>query len=389
MGSGQGALVRCSVRDGAVVPYWLSERDQPWIRDLIEAYLAFAGEPRGRLDAHLRRLSGEARTGTGWAVAVNVLDRAFKTETTAAVPPQEARAAVFRSAAGRGPRAAVMATIAGELDVSVEALESSLFADLPGQRRLMAPEAAVSAASVALQCNLAIAQAALKSSSEVVVMPEGNARAIVRHAWLRGLICTVSRPEPDGPVSLEISGPLSLFKQTSLYGRHLAELIPLLAWSRRFRLEASCVIRGSRGRLRLGPADPIPAAAAQRLYDSLLEKRFAREFTRLAGEWELLREPEPIAVEGTLVFPDFSITHRRDRTRRWLLEIVGFWTATYVEQKLRRLRSAGLLRLILCIDASRDCGAGELPAGCSVVRYRKRIDPSSVLETIEAADARH
>ena len=147
MGSGQGALVRCSVRDGAVVPHWLTERDHPWVRDLIEDYLAFAGEPRGRLDAHLGRLSGEARTGTGWAVAVNVLDRAFRTETVAVVPPQEARAAVFRSAAGRRPRAAVMATIAGKLDVSVEALESSLFADLPGQRMLKAPEAPVSAAS--------------------------------------------------------------------------------------------------------------------------------------------------------------------------------------------------------------------------------------------------
>lgn len=39
-----------------------------------------------------------------------------------------------------------------------------------------------------------------------------------------------------------------------------------------------------------------------------------------------------------------------------LLEIVGFWTADYVAKKLRRWRAAGLGRLILSIDAARNCG---------------------------------
>jgi predicted nuclease of restriction endonuclease-like RecB superfamily len=59
-------------------------------------------------------------------------------------------------------------------------------------------------------------------------------------------------------------------------------------------------------------------------YDSRLEERFAREFRRVAPDWDLLREPEPIAAEGALIFPDFALQHRSDPSRRWLLEIVGF-----------------------------------------------------------------
>jgi predicted nuclease of restriction endonuclease-like RecB superfamily len=92
-----------------------------------------------------------------------------------------------------------------------------------------------------------------------------------------------------------------------------------------------------------------------------------------------VREPEPVAAEGTLIFPDFAIQRCGDPTRRWLLEIVGFWTADYIEHKLRRLRAARLPRLILCLDADRDCGEHELPAEARVVRFRKRIDSEAVL----------
>jgi predicted nuclease of restriction endonuclease-like RecB superfamily len=72
---------------------------------------------------------------------------------------------------------------------------------------------------------------------------------------------------------------------------------------------------------------------APRRYDSLLEERFAREFRRLAPAWDVIREPEPIAAAGTLIFPDFAVQRRSDPTRRWLLEIVGFfWTPDYVKR---------------------------------------------------------
>jgi predicted nuclease of restriction endonuclease-like RecB superfamily len=75
--------------------------------------------------------------------------------------------------------------------------------------------------------------------------------------------------------------------------------------------------------------------------------------------------------------------NRQDPSDRWLIEIMGFWTADYVAKKLRRLRSAGLGRLILCVDATRNCGSDELPHGAHVLKFKKRVDVRDVLNIIE------
>lgn len=97
----------------------------------------------------------------------------------------------------------------------------------------------------------------------------------------------------------------------------------------------------------------------------------------------MIREPEPIAATGTLIFPDFAVQHRSDRTRRWLLEIMGFWTPDYVKRKLALYRSARLSNLILCIDEGRNCAEADLPSGARVVRYRCRLDAAAVLQLVE------
>ncbi len=63
-------------------------------------------------------------------------------------------------------------------------------------------------------------------------------------------------------------------------------------------------------------------------------------------DWDLVREPAPLRAGDHLIFPDFAIYHRRDPTRRALLEIVGFWTPRYLEAELQRLRAAGAPNLI-------------------------------------------
>jgi predicted nuclease of restriction endonuclease-like RecB superfamily len=40
-----------------------------------------------------------------------------------------------------------------------------------------------------------------------------------------------------------------------------------------------------------------------------------------------------VPVGDTVIFPDFALHHRRDAGRRWLVEIVGFWTADYLARK--------------------------------------------------------
>jgi predicted nuclease of restriction endonuclease-like RecB superfamily len=268
--------------------------------------------------------------------------------------------------------------VASSLDVTPEELEASLFADLPGERIVTGLAVPLSPTELALRANLALTQALLFRATGVTLEVEGNARTLVRHAKLRGLICTVSRGSRGMDTVLEVSGPLALFRRTILYGRALGTLVPHLAWCQRFRLRAACVLEERVVDLQLGTGDPILPADAPRQYDSQIEERFAREFRRLAPDWDVLREPEPVAAGTRLVFPDFALQHRYDSARRWLLEIVGFWTPDYVRRKLALYRVAGIANLILCIDEDRACAEGDLPVGAIVVRFRRRVDAAAV-----------
>jgi predicted nuclease of restriction endonuclease-like RecB superfamily len=280
---------------------------------------------------------------------------------------------------------AVLSRVAKSLGVTVGDLRDSLFADLPGERLVEAPPRSVSAIELALRTNLALVQRLLFRATTLRVEVEGYTRPLVRHAKWRGLICTIADRSGRGGVSLEISGPFALFRNTGLYGRALGELIPLLAWCSRFHLDAECVIDGRRRALQLATGDPIFPAAAPRQYDSRIEERFAREFRRAAPEWDVVREPEPIAVDRTLIFPDFALQRRSDPGQRWLLEIVGFWTPDYVARKLALYRKALVPNLILCIDEARNCADGDLPPGARIVYFRRHMDPVAVLRAISLA----
>ncbi|HZL19077.1 MAG TPA: DUF790 family protein [Polyangia bacterium] len=302
--------------------------------------------------------------------------------------PIELRAQLFgEAAASERSAGSVLEGIAARLGLSPGGVIDALFADLPGERPVRAPQPAPTPAEAALRTNLAIAQAVMMRASRVDLQVEGGVRPIVRLAKLRGLLCTIADvAEAPRPV-LEISGPFSLFRHTLLYGRALAELLPHLAWCARFELRAACTLRGRLVTVAIESGDPIFPAAPPALFDSRLEERFARDMARLAPDWDLLREPEPVRAGGTLIFPDFLLRHRLHPERQALIEIVGFWTPDYLTAKLDKLRQANLSACILCVDEDRACAAGNLPAGMSVVPFRRRVDAAAVLRQVESLTA--
>ena len=313
--------------------------------------------------------------------------------------PSELRAALFGDAAARATSvsvAEIVANTATRLDLTPEELGARLFSDLPGERPVHAPTPLPTTADIALHTNLAIAQAVLMRASEVFLNVEGGVRPIVRLAKLRGLLCTITElPHAPRP-TLEISGPFSLFRHTLVYGRALAELVPHLAWCARFDLTAVCALRGRMARVSIESGDPIFPAAAPAAYDSQLEERFARDVTRLAPDWDVIREPEPLRAGASLIFPDFLLRHRIHPERRALVEIVGFWTPQYLATKLAKLREANAdmgdatstsPAFLLCIDEQRGCAPSELPPGMPVVTFRRRIDAAAVMREVERLTA--
>lgn len=135
---------------------------------------------------------------------------------------------------------------------------------------------------------------------------EGGSPSVVRHAKLRGLVVIV-RGESEDAVRLDVSGPYSLFRHTLLYGRALGELVPFLAWTARYRLEAACAWAGNDARLRLESGAPIFPSSEPRPYDSKVEERFARDFRRGGAGRDLVREPRAIRAGGTAGLPGFRV----------------------------------------------------------------------------------
>ena len=376
-------LLSYSAVGALVVPRFLGEHDQPWLRALLDEHERFVGRPQRELDARLREPLAFESPPTRRKHAIQVLAKLRRgRDRRVAIPPRRARALVFAEAARtEKPRATLLSSVAATLGVTADELQDSLFADLPGER-LIAPLPSVSPAELALRTNLALVQALLSRATSVRIEAEGNSRALVRHAKWRGLICTVASRSGAGGAVLDLSGPFALFRHTRLYGRALGELVPLLPWCRRFHLVGNCVLEGRQLALELRPGDPIFPAVEPRRYDSRLEEHFARDFRRLAPAWDVVREPEPVPVGSMLIFPDFALQHRTDAARRWLLEIVGFWTPDYVANKLALYRRARLPNLILCIDDHRNCAEADLPSAALVVRFRRRVDAAAVLRCV-------
>lgn len=384
------ALLPYSLKDGQIVPYFFTEGDHPGLRALLDEFDRYMGRPQRELHARLREPLPGAMRPRKQKLAAHVIGRIWGSGQAMSLPPHRVRAALFLEAArSHQKREAVIAQVAKGFDVAQNDLEVALFADLPGERVVGPPTCHVSPAEIALRANLALAQGIIFRSIGVRISLDGGARAVVRHAKLRGLICTAERDMTsmrDGTV-LAISGPYALFRRTLLYGKALGELLPLLVWCESFRLEANCVLRDQSLTLVLGSSDPIFPSAEPRRYDSAVEEHFASDFRREGRDWDVTREPEPVAAGGTLVFPDFALRHRVTG-RRFLLEILGFWTPGYVERKLAQFREARLDNLILCIDADRNCAAEDLPPGVPVVRFRRRVDANAVLRIVEGSTAR-
>ena len=367
----------------STLPYF-GAHDHPWMLALIDEYRRFAGRRSAELAARLREPLRVQCRPDRLALARRVMEQLCRPATRSEIPPHKAREALFRAAVDRGPRVAAVRAAADAMSSEPRALLDAMFADLPGEKLLPEPPPDLEPSALALRANLALVAGTLARASKVRIVLHGNARDIVRLAQLRGLLCVVhGDPNDDSSLILEISGPLSLFRRTHVYGRTLASLVPRLAHCDRFELHAECTLDHEPALICVRSGDPIFPADPPKRFDSKLEQRFARDFARSAPDWDLIREPAPVATEGTLIFPDFALVHRRNPAHRAWLEIVGFWTPAYLSEKLRRLRSAGLDRLILCIDANLNCGPDDFPEGARIVRFKRRIDPAAVLMLLE------
>jgi uncharacterized protein len=363
-------------------PAFLSAVVEPWLRTLLDERARFVGRPARAFDVRVAEGVGAAPAHK-LRSALRALARCEQRPPSSKHGPALRRAVFCSSSEGHG-RSAVMEAVARARGITILELEAQLFADLESERALGPLTAPLSAAELAARSNVEVLTQILARALLVRIEAYGEVRAVVRHAKLLGLLCDLV-PSGKGPLAvLEISGPFALFQHSRLYARALASLVPRLAHCGTYRLEADCVLSGGArlGRVTVRAGDPVLPARELPRFDSALEERFASDFGLLAPDWELVREPTPLRAGRQLVFPDFGLRHRATG-ELFLLEIVGYWTPSYLERKLAALREVHCDKLVLCIDVTKACDSHALPDGAAIIPFRRRLDARAVLARID------
>ena len=115
-------------------------------------------------------------------------------------------------------------------------------------------------------------------------------------------------------------------------------------------------------------------------FDSSLEQRFFEEWNgEIRDGWRLERETEILHCGQTAFFPDFALVH--EDGSRVMLEIVGFWTPEYLQEKARVLQQFRHQPILLAI-AKPLKDKLQVPQNLPVVYFKNRLDPIEVLKAL-------
>ena len=272
-----------------------------------------------------------------------------------------------------------IANAAAELGIEPQDVESLLWADLARERPVTLPGGRPDPRMLAAHANVDRIQATMRRAREVTLRVWENPVALVRMAARCGLVTAVEREATaveyganDGVLRLHLSGPLALFHSTTVYGRALGALVPLLADHARFELDIHCDFTSGPHALRVEPPILLPPYAPRT--KPAIADRLALDLERAGVEIE--REPQPIATGGRVLFPDLAVAHG---SARWLVEVVGFSTTQYLEDKLARYAEVGA-RVVLCVDTRRSKLSEAHP---SVLPFSGKVRVDALLERME------
>jgi uncharacterized protein len=377
------------LRDGLIVPFYLTARDESWIQSLIDELDALVGRTQGdaaRIFGEKTALIAASHDVPIAAVRMvqQMLERLWRARPATGIPSRKIRRVVFELGADRTmPRDDVIRRAADALGIRAEQVSDGLFADRSSERRLAAPSSEPTPTAVLAEYNVALVQEFLLRAEQVVAHVGAHAAAVLRVLKQRGLMYHFTMGARGAVLTLP--GPASLFRQTLRYGRALAALFPAIARAPGWSLEAKCLLGAKMVRFHAGASDPITAPPLPEA-DNVVERRLVRDFRRIGSPWTIAPASDPLRTSGGTFFPDFVLERGIDRV---LVEIVGFHTGAYLKNRSDALRSAGLTSVVLCVDDALVCS--ELPATAlpDVFHFETRIEAGRLLGVANRLSAEH
>lgn len=352
-------------------PRLYGEDDLPWIATIVDHVVETRGEPWRVLR---ERLEHVPISGPRVEAILRALRRITGGRAARTAIARRVRAAVLgHPALDADTRTARLDEVATAMGMERDDLASLLWIDLAEERPVTLPDGRPAEHQLAAYANLDRIQRLVRRARTLRLRLWGDAAPLVRAIARLGLLCTVT--VAGNATILDVLGPLSLFHATTVYGRALAQLVPLLVEAHRFELELVWDIGLGPTMLRLASPILLPSLPLTRLAPS----QAARLARALSATTRVELDPPPIELGTDRLFPDLVIEHAG---RQFFVELVGFATADYLAAKLARYHAAGITGVVLCIDDTRAEPVRENEPR-ELLRYEQRLTAETLLAHIE------
>jgi len=385
------------VRAGRVEPLAINPADKNYLEmanDLIAIFSEHGGERRAELDRELDEYVG---TDTDYRILrglIKLLLDQCEFETASAVLPSEIRRALFLKARQHHPvsvseatRAQLIQEAAGELSCSIEVIETSLYADLFENQRLVSFNE-MDGRALLDRYNLAQAQALFYRSTEMQLRIEPQTAAGFRRVFdaikAYRLIHTITGSPARG-YEVRLDGPVSMFHQSQKYGIQMAVFLPALLLCQGWRMTAEIVLKqGKRARFEL---DSRTTQLRSHYLDDVsykpaLEEKLLTNWAKSESAWQLATGKEVIDLGACAFIPDFIISHADGRM--FYLELLGFWTPRYLDERIKEFARAGFTHYLLAVsDELRGSREKPLSLPANVIAYKSALAPSAIRAVLE------
>ena len=319
-----------------------------------------------------------------------LLDRRAEFDQQFPVNPSKLRDAVFTHGfvTTTDQREQVLATVGETFDLTPDEVETNLWADRE-THAVLRSKPQITPCELLRQYNLSLTQTLLFDAVELQFTVSDNFQEIFRLISYLGLMYTV-----DQDLTITVTGPTSLVQKTRKYGTTMAKLIPRLMkateWSLTAQIETE--VSGDPQIYEFSAdstdADYFPAKTVSNSFDSEVERDFVTRIRALVDGWTVNHEPTILRTENRVMIPDFSF--ERDTTE-FYLEVVGFWTPEYLQEKLRKVHHVKSDHpLILAVDESLNCTQSDFDEAnvTDVFFYDGQIPVKPVIKRLHAIDER-
>lgn len=352
-------LLLFRVRDGKLRPTYVKREDAALLAlasELIAEVEAGRGRTRDEVEETLAlRAGAHSRPKVARGLVKLLVDRMLFDEPAEGI--SEARASAFREAARvlrSLPADATVETYQARLAEAfprpLEELRESLYADLPGHRRLQDWEA-LTAPELVDRYNLALAQGPLFDARRLTLRAKAPELLRVRKVlrWLKfcRLVAEVRREGEDWV--LEVEGPGAMLALQKKYGLQLASFLSVVPVLERWQLTAALESPRRRVTLVLDDKDPLVSPHGSALGHIPPEvATLAEGFDDADWELDLLPLPRHTGAAGLCV-PDLTFRHR-ESGREVALELFHAWHAGPLARRLEELRSRPDAGLLLGVD---------------------------------------